>query len=139
MSIKKILSFTLIIIILAGIGGGGYYFITQQTKKKLAELEKETSIVEKRDTVSKRTADKREVPISSPRSIILPNQPEVEGKSSFYLKTNKESYNIGESFNVSVVVEAQGEVVDGVEFLLNYNPEIIKIDELASLISLIVS
>ena len=119
MSIKKILSFSLIIIIFAGIGAGGYYFINQQTQKRLAELEKES-----------RTEVKKEAVFSpSPREIIPPGHSKAEKNSSFYLETDKEKYNVGDSFNLMVMVDAQGAVVDGAEFVLNYDPGLVEFGE----------
>jgi len=116
MSIKKILSSLLTFIIILTIGIGGYIFINQQTKKRLTELERETQIVEK-------------LALPSSKSIVLPNRPKAEKTSSFYLKANRDSLAINEYFNVSVIVKAQEKIVDGVEFLLKYDPKMVDIGE----------
>ncbi len=116
MSMKKTLVIILIILIFSG---GGLFFLRRQGAKKQAELEKAKSSA------------------FEPRTIIPPNQPKVEKNSSFYLKTDKssdlegkEEYGVGESFNLQVWVNAQEKVVDGAEFLLNYDPNLVEIGEL---------
>ena len=110
----------LVIVILTGIGLGGWLFVNKQTKEKLGELEKET-----------RTVGKKGVALASPKSrkINLPDRPRVEKNSSLYLQADKEIYTAGESFELKVIINGQGQVVDGAEFVLSFDPKLIEIGE----------
>ncbi|GAG13822.1 unnamed protein product, partial [marine sediment metagenome] len=130
MIIKKALLLLLTFIIILAIGIGGYLSITQQTEKKLTELETEVKTIGETKQVVKEEEEQEEVISPSPRTIILPNQPKVEQNSSFSLRTNKETYIIGESFSLDVIVKSPGVVIDGAEFVLNYDPQVIEVGEL---------
>lgn len=116
---KRFLTTILVLLILAGIGYAGYTLIGKETKKRLASLEQQT-----------KTVGEEKTPTASPENIILPNQPKAEKKSSFSLKAPKTAFKVGESFNLEVLVNAQGEKVDGAEFLLAYDSKTIEISNL---------
>lgn len=129
MSMKKTLVIILVILIFSG---GGLLFLRRQGEKKQAELEK-SSRTEKKETEE----IKDQSSVFEPRTIVAPNQLKAEKNSSIYLKTDKssdsedkEEYGVGESFNLQVWVNAQEEVVDGAEFLLNYDPNLVEIGKL---------
>ncbi|GAF96166.1 unnamed protein product, partial [marine sediment metagenome] len=122
---NKAVLFILTLLVFIGIGVGGYYFINQQMQKKLEELETEVKTTgEAKQVVKEETTEKR--------NIILPDQPKVEKNSSFFLKTDKETYTVNESFNLDVIVKAPGAVIDGAEFVLNYDPQLVEAGELIS-------
>jgi len=66
----------------------------------------------------------------SPREINIPSQPKVEGQASFTISADQTDYNIGETFNLTIVVKANGEKVDGAEFLLTYDPQAVEVGSL---------
>lgn len=119
--ILSILTFTLIL----AFGLGSYLFIIKQTKEKLSQLEEEAI------STSTTGVIERSLPSPSVREITLADQPQVEKRSSIFLQLDpdKPSYSPGETFNLIVLVKAQGEVIDGAEFLLNYDPGLIKVGE----------
>lgn len=119
--LEKVIAPSLIIIFILGLAIGGYWFINVQTKKQLAKLEEEMRPV----------ASPKPFPSTEPRALTLTDQPEVEKNATFYIKTasGQTSFVSGQSFNLQVFATANGEVVDGVEFLLNYNPEMIEIGQ----------
>jgi len=52
--------------------------------------------------------------------------------ASLYLETERPSYGLGEAFNLQVKVRTAGqkeETIDGVEFILNYDPRLVQIGE----------
>jgi hypothetical protein len=53
------------------------------------------------------------------------SKPEVEKNSSLYIETDAKDnvYSVGKKYNLSVYVSGKKEVIDGVEFLLKYNPQ----------------
>lgn len=116
--------FIIIIIIIIFIGG--YLFINQQTKKELGELKTKVKI-EKQE--ARKVKETFPPPLASSRRILPPNRSKMKKKATLFLKTEKNSYSLGENFNLLVKIKAKGYVVDGVEFILNYNPQQIKISQ----------
>lgn len=128
---KKIILTSIALIIILAIAIGGYVFINQQAKKELGQLTKESRTASSLKDFVSQTKPVQEIKEALPkqRVISLPSQPKAEKKSSFSLKTDKSNYLVGESFNLTVLVNAQGEVVDGVEFILNYDPKKVEIGQ----------
>jgi len=125
---KILLSLTFLLVI-GVIAITGYIFINQQTQEKLPELKKETVRVNFEASKTPLSL-KRTRPSLQPRNlnINLSNQSPIEKNSSFYLQANRQNIQVGETTNLNVYVEAEGEVVDGVEFVLSYNSDLVKIN-----------
>ncbi len=98
---KKILFIILTLTILVAVGGvGGYLFTAQKNSKQNKQTE-----------------------------LVLSEKTQVERKASFYLKTDKQTFTEGEFFNLVIIVKAEAQVIDGAEFLLNYDPSLVKLGE----------
>ncbi len=50
----------------------------------------------------------------------------AEKEMTIYLMTDEENLVVGEKFKLFVYIEGEGAVVDGVEFILNYDPQTIR-------------
>lgn len=121
--VKKAFIPTLIIVLIVILGIGGYVFISQQTKKKL--LEQEGQLKPSAGPVEK------QYPESEPREISVPGQPKADKAASLSLRPayEKASYAVGEVFNLNVEVDGGSEVVDGVEFILNFDPNLVELGQ----------
>lgn len=130
-SFKKIFissSFFVIIFVLAIVG---YSFINQQAKQELSQLNKETkTTADLNNSASNQLQKKSDSYLKERKIVNLPSEPKAEKKSSLYFQTDKKTYQQGEAFNLVVYVQAKGEVVDGVEFVLNYDPKLVKVGQL---------
>lgn len=117
MKIKQVLLFLLILLFLAGLGWGGYTLIQNLTNKELQKLAQESQTTRETDF----TLEKREFEISG--------QPKAGQEASFFLTSEKKEIKVGESFNLQVWINGQNEIVDGAEFLIQFDPSLVKIDE----------
>lgn len=114
---KKTILYLLVLIFLIGLGWGGYTLIQKLTNQELERLAQESSTQEEPSL----DLDKREFEISG--------QPKAAQEAGFYLAAEKESIKTGENFKLQIWVNGQDQVVDGAEFLIQFNPELVKIDE----------
>lgn len=92
---------SLIMILLLAFGSVGWFYIQQRTERQLTQLEAEV-----------KTAKEVE---------------RVEPKAALFLEKDKESFGLGEIFELEVVVDGKGEMIDGVEFVLIYDPEAVEV------------
>ncbi|MFC1711427.1 cohesin domain-containing protein [Patescibacteria group bacterium] len=115
---------TIITIVVLALATASYIYINQETKKKLKDQKLETSSQASPSSV----IDKR-FPSSEPRVLDLPNQKQAEKAAVLSLETGVETVNVGQAFNLQVVINAQGELVDGVEFRLNYDPNVFNVGD----------
>lgn len=113
---KKILIIIAALLIVLIVGGGGYFLFSKQLKKNLKQLNRELVKQEAK-------------PSLKPREIKLADQPKVEPQTSFYFKTDKTTYKVGEIFEIKIYINALGEKVDGAEFVLQYDPQLIEVDQ----------
>ena len=104
--VKQFLLFLLVSLLMTGMALAGLVVIRQKTEEKLAELEEEAK-----------------------RIAMVPDSQKLRRNSLLYLKTEKENLTVGEMVNLQIVIQSKGETVDGVEFILAYNPELISIGE----------
>lgn len=118
MNLKQNLVTILTITLILALGVGGYFLVVNYTQKRLGQLEQEAL-----------TDQDSEATTSQTREITLPEQPQAKQNSSIYLQAEKENYVLGETFNLLVMVKSEGEVIDGVEFILEYDPQTISIGE----------
>jgi hypothetical protein len=114
---KKLLIPVVVLILIIFLGLGVYWFLTSL----------ETNEANNSQKTSQFFTD--EISSFSVKEIKVPNQPQVEQKAFFFLKTDKNSYRVGETFNLQVMVFGKGEEVDGVEFLLNFDPWLVQVGE----------
>jgi len=121
--LKKTLLLISSLLILSLLLGGGYWLITQQTEKKLRELEKETKSVREKAEVETDEASFKK------REINLPSQVKKEKNSSLYLQTDNQNPQVGEEFSLQIIAQTPGETVDGAQFTLTYNPEVVQINQ----------
>jgi hypothetical protein len=126
MSIKQTLVTVLTITLILGLGVGGYFLIINYTQKKLSQLEEEALT----------TTTQEHFPPASVREIKLPDRPQVEKKSALILQLQPEqdNYSLNQTINLEVIVSVphegdQGVVVDGAEFVLQYDPQVIEVGE----------
>lgn len=66
-------------------------------------------------------------PMASARDFsALSEQQEIK-KASYYLKPASNSYTVGQTMNIAVMVNARGQAVDGAEFLLKFDPKVVTV------------
>jgi hypothetical protein len=114
MSNKKMLSYILINIAVVFFVGGTYFLVTQL---------RTTSLPKKQAIKEKSSPTKSE-------EINLPNIEEVNTSGAISIIASKQKYRVNEQINLQVVVNVDNKVIDGAEFELKYNPQLIRIDEL---------
>ena len=112
----KIILYLLVLLFLVSLGWGGYTLIQKLTTKELERLAQESRTQETESAL-----EKREFEISG--------QPKAVQEASFFLTSEKEEIKVGESFNLQVWVNGQNEIVDGAEFIIHFDPGLVKIDE----------
>ncbi|PIS08787.1 hypothetical protein COT75_04875 [Candidatus Beckwithbacteria bacterium CG10_big_fil_rev_8_21_14_0_10_34_10] len=104
------------IFLMLGLALFGYFIFRQWTEKEISRLDKEIETITKEVEPSPREFDLGEI--------------KAENNLTLFLKTNKKSYDQGETFELQVLVDGQGEEVDGVEFVLGFDSKIIEIKEI---------
>ncbi len=124
MNSKSFISLLTFVIII-GLGLVGYLFIDQQTKKELEQVERRVGPAPSVTKVVTETPRPKTVNVSGAAT-------QAKENGSLYFMSNKTSYLVGESFNLSVLVNGQGEIVDGVEFIVNFDPSMISVGELTT-------
>lgn len=117
MNIKQALLFLLILLFLVALGWTGYTFIQKLTDKELEKLARESRSVGEAGL----TLEKREFEISG--------QKKTTQEAKFYLVSSLKETQVGESFNLEIWINGQNEIVDGAEFLLQFDPNLVKIGE----------
>jgi len=104
--VKQFLLFLLVSLLMTGMALAGLVVIRNKTEERLAELEEEAK-----------------------KAVVVPDYQKLARNSLLYLKSEKENLTVGEMINLEVMIQSKGETVDGVEFVLAYNPELINIGE----------
>ncbi|OGD53599.1 hypothetical protein A3J78_00310 [Candidatus Beckwithbacteria bacterium RBG_13_35_6] len=101
----------------------GYLYINNQTKTRLTSLKELDKTLPTAPQPSS-MADKSYPQLKAKTGTFL-NYPQAEKRSLLTLATAKTSIKPGESFELIVKLNAAGEVVDGVEFILKYDPRLL--------------
>lgn len=114
---KKPLAYGIAAVIILILAIGGYLMLRMAKKPK------------EMVSTSNSKLNTQDIPAPSPRNIVLSDQPKVEPQTSFYLKTDKTTYKIGEIFDIKIYINALGEKVDGAEFVLQYDPQLVEVDQ----------
>jgi len=104
--LKQFLLFLLVSLLITGMGLFGLVVIKNKTEERLAELEKEAKEI-----------------------VMIPDTHKLTRRSLLYLEIEKENLTVGEMIDLKVVIQGEGETVDGVEFVLAYNPKLISIGD----------
>ena len=125
--INKVVFSSLLIVVVLVATVAGYVFINRQVKQNIKEqdLKTKTSLKLKKSQFKSQPLAK---PSIEPKNIVLKSEPKVEAKTTILIKSDKLNYRPGDVLNFQVVVKANGQVIDGAEFALDYNSELIKVN-----------
>lgn len=119
MSYKNILTAFFVLIFLSALFLTLYSLVQKSIKKRLGRLENE----------SRTAAEITATPSPTVKRITLPSQLPMEKNGSLYLQTDKSSFSQGEFFYLKVMADAKGEKTDGVEFVLSFDPKMVRIGD----------
>lgn len=115
--IKNIILFLLVLVFLALLSWGGYNLIQKATNQELTRLAQESRTIEEPSL----PLEKKEFEISDQKTIAR--------EANIYLVSERDQVNTGEIFNLEIWLNGQGQVVDGAEFLISFNSELVKLEE----------
>lgn len=113
---KKIISYSLILLLSILIGLSGYFMYTGEISTQREGVPQATIEVEE----SKKPT--QEFSLGEERQVVK-NKKTAVNKTVMFLESPEKTYNIGEEFSINVYADANGEIVDGIEFVLEYDPQ----------------
>ncbi len=119
---KKLISYSLILLTSLIMGIIGYYLYTGEisTIKEFrpGDFKKEKKAPQKK--VIKEIPDKG-------KQEVISTDVEVKENARIYITSDRNTYNVNEGFQISVYGDGNGEIIDGVEYILEYNPDKIEL------------
>jgi len=121
----------LIVLFLIVFGVGGWYLLNKQAQKKETALRQEATTKASTDArkgkSSQTKVDKAEL---KKRDIQRPAEKIRTKQGRFFLESEAEEFNVGNSYNVQVMVDGAGKIVDGAEFVLKYDPDLLQVNSI---------
>lgn len=121
---SKIIKNLIFLLIIFSFIGTAYFLFS----KKIAQEQKK--LAEEAKTIKEENLKSDKENYKGMRKIEIAGKPKLEKKGRLFLQVAEKKVKSGNTFIIECFADGKGEIIDGVEFIINFDPNLIEIKEI---------